>query len=155
MWPLPPTVRPSASASPEPPAKRICLPVALHDESGIHLPLFLASLYSQFLFLTAHSTDGFAGSKARPLTSRPSGPVDVVNAQALSAIVTSRPPGHARVPVGLEPVPLAASGVQPLVSDPPPPSKCPLSSPPPPSPLPEQEFALPSVAVVAVRNQPV
>lgn len=44
--------------------------------------------------------------------------------------------------------------MQPLVSEPPPPSKCPVSSPPPPSPLPEQEFALPSVAVVAVRNQP-
>src|SRR6478609_2154386 len=100
MWPLPPTVTPSESGSPEPPAKRICLPLALHDGSGIHLPLLLTSLKSQFLFFAAHSTDGFAGSKARPLTSRPSGPVDVVNAQTLSAIVTSSPPGQAWVPDG-------------------------------------------------------
>src|SRR3954453_14666024 len=114
MWPLPPTVRPSESGSPEPPAKRICLPVALQVASGIHLPLLLTSLYSRFLFLAAHSTDGFAGSKARPLRSRPSVPVDVVNAQTLSAIVTSCPPGHADVPVGAWPVPEGASGAQPL-----------------------------------------
>src|SRR5215470_6300721 len=126
MWPLLPTVRPSESGWPVPPAKRICLPVALHDASGIHLPLLFTSLNSQFLFLAAHSTDGFAGSKARPLTSRPSGPVDVVNAQTLSAMVTSSPPGHARVPAGVEPVPPGASGVQPLVSAPPPPSSWPV-----------------------------
>src|SRR6478735_12061453 len=96
------------------PGKKISLPPPQPlSVSETQRPFWLTRRKTQLLFFTAYSTLGFSGSKTRPLTSRPSGPVVVFHAHWLSETTTVELPGQVvggSAVAGSAPVPEAASG---------------------------------------------